>query len=223
MLGQEIFEQAKSSGISVEYSEKIGSTNDWAKESQWGSTKIFTCDQQNAGRGRFERTWADSETGGQIFISYCKLLSKAPHFLLAPLIGLQLKDFFKSNFPKNDSYFLKLPNDIYLNDKKICGILCEMQQQQDQFRLIIGMGINFFTHPQLESSGALFDSPKSLPKNFVQNLINQLEATDWHLERTKPNECFLSEVILQRNEAVVDISPEFDFISNQRKVNWRDL
>lgn len=223
MLGQEIAEQAKSLGIPTHYSEKIGSTNDWAKQSQWDTHAIFTCDQQNAGRGRFERTWTDSEQGGQVFLSYCRTLEKAPHFLLAPLVGLQLKEFFHRNFPKNDPYYLKLPNDIYLKNKKICGILCEMQQQQNQFRLILGIGINFSNHPGVDNSGAIFSQNTKLPSHFLKDLVFTLNSTDFHLEQTNLKEAFTSNVVLQLDEAVVDINQEFDFISQQRKISWRDL
>ena len=223
MLGQEVVEQAKALGIPVHFSEKIGSTNDWAKETKTDSPSLFTCNQQTAGRGRYSRSWTDSEQGGQVFISYSMFLKEAPHFLLAPLIGLQIKDFLKNTFPQDTSYQLKLPNDIYLNRKKLCGILCEMQQQNNQYRLIIGLGINLFTHPNLENSGAILKEKSSLPENFVEELTGAIQNCDFHLEKLKPNVAFTKDVVLQMDEAVVDVSSEFDFISNQRVINWRDL
>ena len=45
---------------------------------------------------------------------------------------------------------LKLPNDILINKKKICGILQETIQKNDNKYLIVGIGLNLIKSPKIK-------------------------------------------------------------------------
>ena len=46
---------------------------------------------------------------------------------------------------------LKLPNDILINKKKICGILQENIQKKEVNYLIVGVGLNLIKNPNNNS------------------------------------------------------------------------
>ena len=45
---------------------------------------------------------------------------------------------------------LKLPNDILINKKKICGILQEKIQNNEVNYLIVGVGLNLIKNPKIK-------------------------------------------------------------------------
>ena len=73
-------------------------------------------------------------------------------------INLSLKDLTKINctlvkktilnFYKK-KITIKLPNDLLVNNKKICGILQETVNKKDQKFFVIGIGINIIKSPKI--------------------------------------------------------------------------
>jgi len=103
---------------------------------------VAVADSQTGGRGRMGRIWhSPPETG-----VYLSVLLKPPvgpnHLalftLLAGVTAVQTVNEFCLH-PAS----LKWPNDILINGKKVCGLLCELVQNQGEpSGLIIGVGIN---------------------------------------------------------------------------------
>ena len=46
---------------------------------------------------------------------------------------------------------LKFPNDVFYNRKKICGLLQELITQKNKKFLIIGIGLNIFSNPNINN------------------------------------------------------------------------
>jgi BirA family biotin operon repressor/biotin-[acetyl-CoA-carboxylase] ligase len=104
---------------------------------------VVVADTQTGGRGRMGRTWV-SPPGENLYFSLILrprvpsvrvpqltlLVAAAIHRALSAIAGdLQAK--------------IKWPNDILLNDKKLCGVLCEMQSEPDYTHfVVVGIGIN---------------------------------------------------------------------------------
>ena len=40
---------------------------------------------------------------------------------------------------------MKFVNDVFLNDKKVCGVLSKLESIGDDFKLMIGIGVNLNT------------------------------------------------------------------------------
>ncbi|MCL2789774.1 MAG: biotin--[acetyl-CoA-carboxylase] ligase [Desulfobulbus sp.] len=126
----------------------IDSTNRVAKdlvtEDAAPSGTIVWSDTQSAGRGQYERVF-DSPKGGLYF---SLILEPALPFEHLPLItlatGLACLRVLKSQY----GFFplIKWPNDIYLGDKKLAGILCENVIKPhpggSTATVIIGVGMN---------------------------------------------------------------------------------
>ena len=131
-------------GKEIEFYEEIDSTNirakNWSQEgAQEGSLVI--AEMQNAGRGRMGRHWS-SPKGEGIWMS----LIVRPHIdiekisQITILAGLSMCASIREETGLNVG--IKWPNDLVVNNKKICGILCEMVKTTEGPAVIIGIGVN---------------------------------------------------------------------------------
>ncbi|GAA0480938.1 biotin--[acetyl-CoA-carboxylase] ligase [Salinibacillus aidingensis] len=103
---------------------------------------VVVADEQLKGRGRLHRPW-DSQKGKGIWMSLILRPDiepqRAPQLTLASAVSItrMLEKVCQAEAK------IKWPNDIFLNDRKLAGILTEMQAEQDLIEyVIIGMGIN---------------------------------------------------------------------------------
>ena len=125
--------------------ETIDSTSKYLKEN-YNNLKDFTFVSslfQTEGRGRMERTWESKKGENLLFSllikqkSLLKLYSSIS-ILSATVILNVLKDEYKI-----DDVSIKWPNDVYINSKKVSGILLEGISVSSSFEcLIIGIGLN---------------------------------------------------------------------------------
>jgi BirA family biotin operon repressor/biotin-[acetyl-CoA-carboxylase] ligase len=131
------------------YAESTTSTNDVAKEDQdVTNIKLYFTDQQTAGRGRGNNSWEMGEKGSALLSSWSFSTNRAPQPILSPIIGLALYRACKATWPELH-FSLKAPNDLFLKDKKVAGLLIENLQQGSKNRIIIGLGINVFSIPSI--------------------------------------------------------------------------
>ncbi len=121
------------------------STNTWAlqhSEQLSHGDCVFTR-QQTAGRGQQGRVWyapAGSLTAS--FVLDGLLMAQLPGLTLA--IGLAVISAIEGLLPHLRGVLqLKWPNDIWANQRKLAGILCEMRSSScDRPRVIVGVGLN---------------------------------------------------------------------------------
>lgn len=132
-------------GREVVYYDVTDSTNIRAKaEGEKGAAHgtLFVAERQSAGKGRRGRCW-ESPSGDSISMTI--LLrpdfapTKAP--MLTLVMALGVAEGICDILPVETK--IKWPNDIVLNNKKICGILTEMSTEIDYINyIVIGVGIN---------------------------------------------------------------------------------
>lgn len=95
--------------------------------------------EQFAGRGRNQRSWSSPPGKG----IYATTLVSCPVREL-PLVPLQMANIVAGYL--SDVFAIdagvKWPNDIYIDGRKIAGILIEARVQDDRAYLLIGTGIN---------------------------------------------------------------------------------
>ena len=130
--------------------------------------------KQKSGKGTHGKKWIS--TSGNLFTSIFFPLNKNyPSFdefsIINPVI---ISDVIKF-FCKKKKINLKFPNDIFLNGKKICGILQEVITMKNKKFLIIGIGINVITNPKIkdkyEATNILFETKNKLKIIEIINLI----------------------------------------------------
>lgn len=122
--------------------EEIDSTNEYAKKIAKNNKTgtVVTSNLQTSGKGRRGRGFV-SEYGGLYFSVILKpnvSIDKIPF-----LTQLSACSVYKAMEELKISTKIKWPNDIILNDKKLCGILCEMSCEMDYVSYVVaGIGIN---------------------------------------------------------------------------------
>ncbi|MCX7882846.1 MAG: biotin--[acetyl-CoA-carboxylase] ligase [Brevinematales bacterium] len=152
------------------YKPEVDSTNLWAKEVmvRYEKPSVFFTDKQFAGRGRLGRQW-ECETGKDIAFSLgIPLNTDVCHYYQYTI--MMALSVYRVLLPlTNTTVQIKWPNDIYVNGKKLCGILTEMLTEENRLRsLILGVGININSTPSLPQAVSL----KTLTeKEFDRHII----------------------------------------------------
>lgn len=149
---------AEMHGISCDYSKSTESTNDVAKEDAFNgldAIQLYVTDEQTKGRGRGNNTWATPPVGSALLSSWSFQSAVVPTPFITSMIGLGLFHAARATWPFLN-WSLKAPNDLYIDDKKIAGLLVETLTQGNQHRIIVGLGLNVFAHPDLPIATDLF-------------------------------------------------------------------
>lgn len=97
---------------------------------------------QTQGKGQRGNTWQDK--GGNIAMSLIirPEVSADQQFRLSMMVALTLSKYFQTIFDQWQ-VAIKWPNDIYINDKKTCGVLIEnVFRGMNWAYAVIGIGIN---------------------------------------------------------------------------------
>lgn len=105
---------------------------------------VVRADVQTAGRGQRGNSW-ESEPGRNILMSILlrpESLLPTRQFLLSQAVSLAIVDVLDRYLPREKAC-IKWPNDIYVGDRKICGILIENAISKGRIiSSIAGIGIN---------------------------------------------------------------------------------
>jgi BirA family transcriptional regulator, biotin operon repressor / biotin---[acetyl-CoA-carboxylase] ligase len=114
-----------------------------------GEGEVFIADHQTAGRGRSGRHW-ESPPGKNLYLSLLLRPECSPQqaALLTLVAGTSIHEALSPFLPEDfqESLKIKWPNDIYLGDKKIAGVLTEMESKGEKVAWVVcGMGINLNT------------------------------------------------------------------------------
>ena len=157
--------------------ESVTSTNDIAinliKEQQKETGYVYA-DTQTKGRGTHGKEWVSDK--GNLFGSiFFPLKNNYPSFnefsTINPII---ISDVIK-HFCEKKNINLKFPNDIFVNRKKICGILQELIVSNSKKFLIIGIGVNIVSNPNVnniyQATNILLETQKKPRINEIIDLI----------------------------------------------------
>ena len=161
----------------VEFHSVIDSTNNWAKElfaQSVGRPFLILAAEQTAGRGRGAKTWwtGRGSLAASVGLEFSKMVLKRTDFAnLSPRVGRIVAELVASRIPDECRTEARLPNDVYVDGKKIAGILIESPTPQ---RLIIGIGLNV--------NNRFADAPpeyRNLPITTLYDILGEeLDLTD---------------------------------------------
>ena len=136
---------------------------------------LVVSDSQSAGKGRLGRCW-QSPPGVNIYATLVMKRIVQP-FYATMACSLSVLELLQDQLPR-ESFFIKWPNDIYVDGCKIAGILCEGVASSGVLQgVAAGMGINInMERTLLDRIGQRAASLKSLSqKDFnVKELVRQL-------------------------------------------------
>ena len=145
---------------------------------------------QTKGRGTMGKKWISFN--GNFFITiFFELKKNMPNFkefsVLNPLILKKLLSRYT-----NLNIKIKKPNDLLINNNKVCGILQETLKIEKKIFLVIGVGVNTIISPRSENIKAisLKETSKVMVKNMdiLENLKDEYEKIFLNY---KLNKCFL--------------------------------
>lgn len=130
-------------GRSVAYYESTGSTMDLARTEAEGDVRegaIVLADEQTAGRGRQGRSWI-SPPGVNLYVTLI-LRPALDHLrylsIIAPLAVCHAIEETTGLVAR-----IKWPNDVLIDDKKVCGVLAESEIEDEAVRYaLVGIGVN---------------------------------------------------------------------------------
>ena len=155
----------------------VTSTNDMAINLIREENKISGCvyaNKQTKGRGTKGKKWISDE--GNFFGSiFFPLENDYPPFNEFSIINPVIISNVIKNFCEKKNISVKWPNDIFVNKKKICGILQELITLNGKKFLIIGIGINIISNPSFKTTYQatnIFSETKEKPSTKqINNLI----------------------------------------------------
>lgn len=133
-------------GSNIIFVKNLPSTNSYANGILSGNKvqegTVFQTDFQNAGRGQMANSW-ESEDGKNLLISiilFPAMIKPADQFILSMSVSLGICDFLQQYLP---ACSIKWPNDIYIGNDKIAGILIENSIMGDEIEnSVVGIGLN---------------------------------------------------------------------------------
>jgi biotin-[acetyl-CoA-carboxylase] ligase BirA-like protein len=155
----------------------LNSTSDFLKEnhSYFPHMTMIRANYQSKGRGQFDRIWMSNKNENIMF----SILLKEIDVKRVGNVKLWVLDSLITfiNSIGINCYF-KEPNDIYVEDQKLCGILIETQTSMDIYDyVVVGIGINInqenFDNLPATSFKNILKSKQDLKKLFAK-LVNIL-------------------------------------------------
>jgi BirA family transcriptional regulator, biotin operon repressor / biotin---[acetyl-CoA-carboxylase] ligase len=174
--------RARIIGKEILYYNELDSTNTTAYELAHkieAEGTVILAEKQNKGKGRLSRQWYSPRSGG-IYMSVILRPDMTP--FQAPVITLMaavsLAQAIRETSPARA--LIKWPNDIIINDKKVAGILTEMEAEADRVRFIVlGIGINVNTRlPALPHTASSIAHMTGKPVSRRALLIALIERLD---------------------------------------------
>ena len=163
--------------------DSVDSTNNYAAN-LINTTKVpdgtvIMAHYQNSGRGQMGNEWL-SNPGENLMCSIIfrtNLLAATESYVISKIASIAVRETLEeiTGLPT----FIKWPNDIYIDKKKICGMLIENQWQGGQLTAIIGIGININqTHfdDNVRATSCALETGKNFEvKQVLKNLVQNLE------------------------------------------------
>lgn len=132
--------------IANEVVESCASTNDLARmlgEAGYPHGTWVSAREQTGGRGRLGRTWQSMR--GNLFLSVVVRVGARERWTWIPIAAAgAIADELARERPVS----IKWPNDLWLGQAKLGGILCEAVGSKDGAFVIVGIGVNCASAPQ---------------------------------------------------------------------------
>ena len=158
----------------------VKSTNDIAIKiirSKKSNAGIIVSDYQTKGRGTMGKRWVSKK--GNLFLSIFFDMSKINPLIIKRVLNKYSRIDIK----------IKLPNDLLIKSRKVCGILQELIKIDKKNFLIIGIGINTINSPNNKKfkSISLLECSDKMINNYeiLTNLKKNYELSNWRYWKYK--------------------------------------
>lgn len=163
-----------------EHFQTLDSTNDYIKTKRTaGKDLIVTADMQTGGRGTKGRAFS-SQKGG-VYLSELRFYENFPAKEAFQIMSRAATAVCKTLCFYGIKPVIKWPNDIFVNDKKICGILIENTFLGDKIASsVVGVGLNVCNALEEELAEIAITMQQATGKTFSveevrERLIRELQ------------------------------------------------
>ncbi len=172
----------------VQVVDEIGSTSDAVREAALSGEApglVIFAESQTSGRGRRNNRWIASKGKDLMFSLLLKPQAATSLWpRVTTLAALAICRAIEDELPLKPA--IKWPNDVYLHDRKVSGLLAEAVTASDGMTLVLGIGLNVNTSdfpPELAGSatslltGLQFPQVRELDRQpLALELLRQLHA-----------------------------------------------
>ena len=218
-------------GRKLVFRKETTSTNVDAKElAEYGEDAgaLVVADMQTAGRGRRGNSWSAPE-GKNIYMTLMLRPKCRPKkaFALTLVMALAVLEAIKEMMQVDCG--IKWPNDIVINNKKVCGILTEMSAELDGIHyVVIGTGINVnqtvFAEEIRDKATSLYvEGSKKLNRSVLVACVMhhfekdyELFEKDWSLAGLMDQ---YNRFLINRDKEVRVLDPKGEFDGIARGIN----
>ncbi|MFA9377103.1 MAG: biotin--[acetyl-CoA-carboxylase] ligase [Lachnotalea sp.] len=211
----------------------VDSTNTRAKQlADEGASHgaLVVANMQSGGKGRRGRKWeSPASTGIWMTLILKPKMNPSDASMLTLVMALAVSK--ACNEITKSNCFIKWPNDIVLNNKKICGILTEMSAEMDYINhIVIGVGINAntdtFPEELLEKATSIkIENNEKIVRAQLINRIMLHYEEEYKLfvenkDLTKQIDTY-NDLLINRNKEVVVLEPSNDYSGIARGINGK--
>lgn len=172
-------------GREIVYLEKTGSTNKEAKklaDKEGREGTVVIAEEQTKGRGRLNRSWMSAPYENILMsLVFRPALPPSKIFSLTMITSIAIVNAVKKTTGLKTK--IKWPNDIYYNNKKLAGILTELNAGRNKINYaIIGIGLNVNfdpgKYPEIkEIATSLFNETGKIisRSELLQTILTEIE------------------------------------------------
>lgn len=173
----------------IRYFDQLASTNSFAlnglRHRAVTTGDCICCFTQTQGRGQRQKNWHSAAGQNLTFSVVVDLhfLPVARLFSLTQTIALSIADYVRTRIT-NQHVTIKWANDIYVDDRKIAGILIETQLRMNHSCVaVVGVGVNVNEIFDSNTSFMATSLAQSTGKTYalVDELITLLDSINTHL------------------------------------------
>ena len=225
-------------------STQIDAKNNLTKECS-NHGHLFTTSNQTHGKGRGLNTWITPSEGSTFLASFLHRLPSPAQPILTPLFGWAVYKSLNETFKESKNTFqfsVKAPNDIYLNDKKVAGLLLDSLSQGDENWIVFGLGLNVFDSPTAKNeieANKLAYSSTSLKEEalevdektwtqFLEKLSTHLTVASQMSLNTELEQATVKELLKAlkkfKHNKIKNLTPSGDLeLEDKTIIPWRSL
>ena len=160
--------------MKFKFFDEINSTNTYLRRQlRIEEFEVIVAKKHTDGRGKRESVWISNE-GAALFSFAVADNNSELNEKITIFAGYIVYKVLKNYIKNSEKLTFKWPNDIYYENKKICGILCEKVRDH----IIIGIGININnTDFGIFREKAIALVEITGKKHSVQNIIEEIVST----------------------------------------------
>lgn len=166
--------------------DEVGSTSDWLKQNAATlpvGAVVFT-ESQTAGRGRRDNRWIAPRGRDLMFSLLLKPLAPMESWpRVTTLAALAICKAIEAELPLQPR--IKWPNDVYLSDRKVSGLLAETVSTRDEMRIVLGIGLNVNARdfpPEIHATSLLRDLASPVVSELDRNTLAHRLLSSLHTE-----------------------------------------